>query len=236
MNQPPLHLEVSRLTGGYGESQVLHDVGFDIRQGETLTLLGRNGAGKTTTLRAITGLLGRRGGVIRLRGRDLMPLKIHQIARAGIGYVPEERGIFAGLNVEENLMLPPRVAEGGMGIDQIYTLFPNLKERRASQGTRLSGGEQQMLAIARVLRTGATLLLLDEPTEGLAPVIVERIGQVLRVLKRSGMTILLVEQNFAFAQAVADRFLVMEHGRIVDRLDADELAARKSALQNYLGL
>jgi branched-chain amino acid transport system ATP-binding protein len=236
MNQPTPHLEVSRLTGGYGESQVLHDVGFDIQQGETLTLLGRNGAGKTTTLRAITGLLGRRGGVIRLRGRDLIPLKIHQIARAGIGYVPEERGIFASLNVEENLTLPPKVAEGGMGIDQIYTLFPNLKERRASQGTKLSGGEQQMLAIARVLRTGATLLLLDEPTEGLAPVIVERIGQVLRVLKRSGMTILLVEQNFAFAQAVADRFLVMEHGRIVDRLDADELAARKSALQNYLGL
>jgi branched-chain amino acid transport system ATP-binding protein len=236
MNQPTPHLEVSRLTGGYGESQVLHGIGFDIQQGETLTLLGRNGAGKSTTLRAITGLLGRRAGVIRLRGRDLMPLKIHEIARAGIGYVPEERGIFASLNVEENLMLPPKVAEGGMLIDQIYTLFPNLKERRTSQGTKLSGGEQQMLAIARVLRTGATLLLLDEPTEGLAPVIVERIGQVLRVLKRSGMTLLLVEQNFAFAQAVADRFVVMEHGRIVDRFDADELAGRKSALQNYLGV
>jgi branched-chain amino acid transport system ATP-binding protein len=236
MNQPTPHLEVSRLTGGYGESQVLHDIGFDIQQGETLTLLGRNGAGKTTTLRAITGLLGHRAGVIRLRGRDLMPLKIHEIARTGIGYVPEERGIFASLNVEENLMLPPKVAEGGMEIDQIYALFPNLKERRTSQGTKLSGGEQQMLAIARVLRTGVTLLLLDEPSEGLAPVIVERIGQVLRVLKRSGMTLLLVEQNFAFAQAVADRFVVMEHGRIVDRIDADELAGRKNALQNYLGV
>jgi branched-chain amino acid transport system ATP-binding protein len=236
MNQPTPHLEVSRLSGGYGESQVLHDVGFDLRQGETLTLLGRNGAGKTTTLRAITGLLKRRAGVIRLRGRDLMPLTIHETARAGIGYVPEERGIFASLNVEENLTLPPTVAQGGMGIEQIYTLFPNLKERRTSPGTRLSGGEQQMLAIARVLRTGATLLLLDEPTEGLAPVIVERIGEVLRVLKRSGMTLLLVEQNFAFAQSVADRFVVMEHGRIVDRIDAGELAGRKGALQNYLGL
>jgi branched-chain amino acid transport system ATP-binding protein len=236
MNQPTPHLEVSRLSGGYGESQVLHDVGFELRQGETLTLLGRNGAGKTTTLRAITGLLKRRAGVIRLRGRDLMPLTIHETARAGIGYVPEERGIFASLNVEENLTLPPTVAQGGMGIEQIYTLFPNLKERRTSPGTRLSGGEQQMLAIARVLRTGATLLLLDEPTEGLAPVIVERIGEVLRVLKRSGMTLLLVEQNFAFAQSVADRFVVMEHGRIVDRIDAGELAGRKGALQNYLGL
>ncbi len=231
-----VHLEIRDLHGGYGESEVLHGVDFSVRQGETVTLLGRNGAGKTSTLRAITSLLKRRSGSITLHGSDLMRLAIHDIARAGIGYVPEERGIFAALNVEENLLLPPRVAAGGMSVEELYRLFPNLHERRSSPGTRLSGGEQQMLAMARVLRTGARLLLLDEPTEGLAPVIVQRIGEVLRLLKQSGMTILLVEQNFAFAQGVADRFLVMEHGRIVDTIAAGELAARKESLHAYLGV
>jgi branched-chain amino acid transport system ATP-binding protein len=230
------HLEVRDLHGGYGESKVLHGVTFDMYEGETVTLLGRNGAGKTTTLRAITGLLKSRSGVIRLRGRDLMSMQIHDIARTGIGYVPEERGIFASLTVEENLLLPPRIADGGMSIAEIHALFPNLLERRKSQGTKLSGGEQQMLAIARVLRTGARLLLLDEPTEGLAPVIVQRIAEILRVLKDHGMTILLVEQNFTFAQRIANRFLVMEHGRIVDTIGVDEVANRKNELQAYLGV
>lgn len=230
------HLEVRGLRGGYGESMVLHGVDFDLRRGETLTILGRNGAGKTSTLRGITGLLKKRSGSIRLGERPVIALKPHQIAREGIGYVPEERGIFATLNVEENLTLPPRIAAGGMSLDEIYTVFPNLHERRHSPGTRLSGGEQQMLAMARVLRTGATLLLLDEPTEGLAPVIVQRIGEVLRMLRAKGMTILLVEQNFQFARSVADRFLVMEHGRIVEEVSVSEIDTKRHVLQTYLGV
>lgn len=236
MTRQAIHLSLENVTGGYGESQVLNGVGFQLHRGETLTLLGRNGAGKTTTLRAITGLLRKRAGSIEVEGRQIVDMQIHEIARTGIGYVPEERAIFSSLSVEENLLLPPKVASGGMDLEEIYTLFPNLKERRSSQGTKLSGGEQQMLAIARVLRTGATLLLLDEPTEGLAPVIIERIAEVLNVLKGKGMTLLLVEQNFSFAQNVADRFLVMEHGSIVDEIPANALAARRQDLQTYLGV
>ncbi|GGF70123.1 ABC transporter ATP-binding protein [Azorhizobium oxalatiphilum] len=238
MTEPhPLpHLQVRGLNGWYGESHVLHGVDIDVHEGETVTLLGRNGAGKTSTLRAITGLLKKREGVIKLKGRDLIGLPTYQAARAGIAYVPEERGIFAGLSVAENLTLPPKVAEGGMSVAEIYRLFPNLEERRNSQGTKLSGGEQQMLAMARVLRNGARLLLLDEPTEGLAPVIVQRIGEVLRTLKASGMTILLVEQNFRFARKVADRFYVMEHGRVVDHLTAAEVPDRLASLQTQLGV
>ena len=229
-------LEVAGLQGWYGESHVLHGVDLTVREGETVTLLGRNGAGKTTTLRAIMGILRRRQGTIRLRGQDLMPYSIHRTAQSGIGYVPEERGIFASLSVHENLLLPPRVAEGGMSLDEIYRLFPNLHERRGSQGTKLSGGEQQMLAIARVLRTGAKFLLLDEPTEGLAPVIVQRIGEVLQTLKAQGMTILLVEQNFRFARRVADRFYVMEDGRMIDTFPAAEIDARMDQLHETLGV
>lgn len=236
MTRQAIHLSLENVTGGYGESQVLNGVGFQLHRGETLTLLGRNGAGKTTTLRAITGLLRKRAGSIEVEGRQIVDMQIHEIARTGIGYVPEERAIFSSLSVEENLLLPPKVASGGMDLEEIYALFPNLKERRSSQGTKLSGGEQQMLAIARVLRTGATLLLLDEPTEGLAPVIIERIAEVLNVLKGKGMTLLLVEQNFSFAQNVADRFLVMEHGSIVDEIPANALAARRQDLQTYLGV
>jgi len=235
MSERPL-LEVQGLQAWYGESHVLHGVDLTVSQGETVTLLGRNGAGKTTTLRAIMGILRRRQGTVRLAGRDIMALPLHHVARAGLGYVPEERGIFASLTVAENLLLPPRVAEGGMDLDEIYRLFPNLYERRGSQGTKLSGGEQQMLAIARILRTGAKLLLLDEPTEGLAPVIVQRIGEVLRTLKEQGMTILLVEQNFRFARRVADRFYVMEDGRMVDTFPATELEARMDVLHETLGV
>jgi branched-chain amino acid transport system ATP-binding protein len=235
MSSAPL-LEVRGLNAWYGESHVLHGVDLDIREGETVTLLGRNGAGKTTTLRAIMGILRRREGVIRLRGMDILGLPLHRVAQAGIGYVPEERGIFASLNVSENLMLPPTVSEGGMSVDEIYTLFPNLYERRSSQGTKLSGGEQQMLAIARVLRTGARFILLDEPTEGLAPVIVQRIGDVLVALKKRGMTILLVEQNFRFAKKVADRFYLMEDGRMVNSFPGHELDARMDELHEVLGV
>jgi branched-chain amino acid transport system ATP-binding protein len=235
MSDAPL-LEVRQLHAWYGESHVLHGVDLEIREGETVTLLGRNGAGKTTTLRAIMGILRRREGVIRLRGQDLMGLPLHRTAQAGLGYVPEERGIFASLNVDENLTLPPKVAQGGMSVDDIYRLFPNLHERRSSQGTKLSGGEQQMLAIARILRTGARVLLLDEPTEGLAPVIVQRIGEVLAELKRQGMTILLVEQNFRFAKKVADRFYLMEDGRMVDSFPGHELDARMDQLHDVLGV
>jgi branched-chain amino acid transport system ATP-binding protein len=235
MSDAPL-LEVRQLHAWYGESHVLHGVDIEIREGETVTLLGRNGAGKTTTLRAIMGIIRRREGVIRLRGRDLLGLPLHRTAQAGIGYVPEERGIFASLSVDENLTLPPKVAEGGMSVEEIYRLFPNLHERRNSQGTKLSGGEQQMLAIARVLRTGARFLLLDEPTEGLAPVIVQRIGEVLVELKRHGMTILLVEQNFRFAKKVADRFYLMEDGRMVDTFPGHELDARMGQLHDVLGV
>jgi branched-chain amino acid transport system ATP-binding protein len=235
MSDGPL-LEIRGLQGWYGESHVLHGVDLEIREGETVTLLGRNGAGKTTTLRAIMGILRRREGVIRLRGKDLIGLPLHRTAQAGLGYVPEERGIFASLSVAENLLLPPKVAEGGLSLDEIYRLFPNLHERRASQGTKLSGGEQQMLAIARVLRTGARVLLLDEPTEGLAPVIVQRIGDVLAELKRQGMTILLVEQNFRFAKRVADRFYLMEDGRVLDSFPGHELDARMDQLHDVLGV
>ena len=233
---PAALLEVKNLQGWYGESHVLHGVDLEVREGETVTLLGRNGAGKTTTLRAIMGILRRREGTIRLRGQDLMAMPLHRTAYAGLGYVPEERGIFASLSVSENLTLPPKVAEGGMSLDEIYRLFPNLYERRTSQGTKLSGGEQQMLAIARVLRTGAKILLLDEPTEGLAPVIVQRIGEVLATLKQQGMTILLVEQNFRFARKVADRFYVMEDGRMVDTFPAADLDARMDKLHDVLGV
>jgi branched-chain amino acid transport system ATP-binding protein len=235
MSNAPL-LEVRGLNAWYGESHVLHGVDLDIGEGETVTLLGRNGAGKTTTLRAIMGILRRREGVIKLRGKDLLALPLHKVAQAGIGYVPEERGIFASLNVSENLALPPTVSEGGMSINEIYKLFPNLYERRTSQGTKLSGGEQQMLAIARILRTGAKVILLDEPTEGLAPVIVQRIGDVLVELKKRGMTILLVEQNFRFARKVADRFYLMEDGRMVNSFPGHELDARMDELHEVLGV
>ena len=229
-------LDVRGLEAWYGESHILHGVDIEVREGEVVTLLGRNGAGKTTTLRAIMGLVGRRSGSIRFQGRELVDMRPDLIARSGIGYCPEERGIFASLNVTENLMLPPVVQPGGLGLDEIYTLFPNLKERAGSQGTKLSGGEQQMLAIARILRTGAKLLLLDEPTEGLAPVIVQQIGRMIGEIKARGFTVLLVEQNFRFAQTVADRHYVMEHGRVVDMVPNDQLAASMDRLHEYLGV
>src|SRR6184192_862378 len=232
---PPL-LEVTGLHAWYGESHVLHGMDFTVEEGEVATLLGRNGAGKTTTLRAIMGILGQRTGSIRFRGAELIELPSNRIARLGIAYCPEERGIFASLDVEENLMLPPAVRAGGMGVDEIYAIFPNLRDRRRSQGTKLSGGEQQMLAIGRILRTGASLLLLDEPTEGLAPVIVQRIGQVIRQLKERGFTILLVEQNFHFAATVADRHYVMEDGRVVDMIAAGQVQQGIGKLQTYLGV
>jgi branched-chain amino acid transport system ATP-binding protein len=229
-------LSVRGLQAWYGESHVLHGVDLEVREGETVTLLGRNGAGKTTTLKSIMGVIRRRKGEIRLRGQDIGSLALHQVAYRGLGYVPEERGIFASLTVSENLTLPPTVAPGGFSIDEIYALFPNLQERHNSQGTKLSGGEQQMLAIARILRTGASVLLLDEPTEGLAPVIVQRIGEVIRTLKQRGMTVLLVEQNFRFARRVADRYYVMEDGRMVDAFTADELPSRLDSLHETLGV
>jgi branched-chain amino acid transport system ATP-binding protein len=220
----------------YGESHILHGVDLSVREGDVVTLLGRNGAGKTTTLKSIMGILEERSGSIRFAGEETIALPSHRVARLGLAYCPEERGIFASLDVEENLMLPPVVRPGGMSIDEIFRLFPNLLERRRSQGTRLSGGEQQMLAIARILRTGATLLLLDEPTEGLAPVIVQQIGSVIRQLKRRGFTVLLVEQNFYFASTVADRHYLMEHGRIVDMIDNDKLDDSMAKLHEYLGV
>ncbi|HWU64922.1 MAG TPA: ABC transporter ATP-binding protein [Ensifer sp.] len=229
-------LEIRRLEGWYGESHVLHGMNLSIGEGEVVTLLGRNGAGKTTTLRAIMGILDRAEGSIVFRGRELLGLPPERIARSGIGYCPEERGIFSDLTVEENLLLLPVVGEGGMRVDQIHTLFPNLKERRTSYGTKLSGGEQQMLAIGRILRTGAKLLLLDEPTEGLAPVIVEQIGVAIRLLKQKGFTILLVEQNFHFASSVADRHYVVEGGKVVDEVGNADVAARSQQLQAYLGV
>lgn len=229
-------LEIRDLHAFYGESHILHGVSLDVRRGEVVTLLGRNGAGKTTTMRSIMGIVGRRTGSIRLNGTELVTLASNRIARLGIGYVPEERGIFSSLNVEENLMLPPTIKAGGMEVEAIYRLFPNLKERRKSQGTRLSGGEQQMLAIGRILRTGADLILLDEPTEGLAPVIIQQIGRVVRELKRSGFTILLVEQNFRFAATIADRHYVMEEGHIVDMIPNDQLEANMGKLHEYLGV
>jgi branched-chain amino acid transport system ATP-binding protein len=233
---PARLLEVRGLHAWYGESHVLHGVEFDVGAGEVVTLLGRNGAGKTTTLKCIMGMIPRREGSIRFEGAELVGLPPERVARLGIAFCPEERGIFASLNVEENLLLPPQVRPGGLGLAQIYELFPNLKERLASQGTKLSGGEQQMLAIARILRTGARLLLLDEPTEGLAPVIVQQIGRTIARLKAEGFTILLVEQNFRFAQTVADRHYVMEHGRVVDMIPNAQLEAAMPKLHEYLGV
>ena len=229
-------LEIADLHAFYGESHVLHGVSLTVPKGEVVTLLGRNGAGKTTTLRSIMGIVPRREGSIRMEGTETVGLAPHRIPRLGIGFVPEERGIFSSLDVEENLMLPPVVRPGGMAVEDIFRLFPNLKERRRSQGTKLSGGEQQMLAIARILRTGATLLLLDEPTEGLAPVIVQQIGRVIRELKAKGFTILLVEQNFRFAATLADRHYVMEDGRIVDMIPNEQLEANMERLHEYLGV
>ena len=229
-------LEVTGLHAWYGESHVLHGMDFTIEEGEVATLLGRNGAGKTTTLRAIMGILGHRAGSIRFRGSELIGLPSNRIARLGIAYCPEERGIFASLDVEENLMLPPSVRPGGMGVEEIYAIFPNLRDRRRSQGTKLSGGEQQMLAIGRILRTGATLLLLDEPTEGLAPVIIQQIGDVIRTLKEKGYTVLLVEQNFRFASTIADRHYIVENGRVVDSFGNADLARNLGKLHDYLGV
>jgi len=232
-------LSVRGLNAWYGESHALHGVDLDIWPGETITLLGRNGVGKTTTLRAIMGIIRKRTGTITLDGKDIMRVPLHRIAYAGLGFVPGERGIFATLNVHENLLLPPVVARDGqsaMSLDEIYELFPNLHERRNSPGTKLSGGEQQMLAIARILRTGVKVLLLDEPTEGLAPVIVQRIGDVLVELKKRGMTVLLVEQNFRFAAKVADRFYLMDHGVVTDNFPTAELPARMAELTHALGV
>jgi len=229
-------LAVRDLHAWYGESHVLHGVDFDVRAGETVTLLGRNGAGKTTTLKSVMGIVGRRRGSVRLDGRETIGLPSNQIARLGLAFCPEERGIFASLTVEENLLLPPTVRAGGLGVDAIYELFPNLRERLRAGGTTLSGGEQQMLAIGRILRTGARLLLLDEPTEGLAPVIVQQIGATLRRLKQEGFTVVLVEQNFRFAATVADRHCVMEHGRVVDMIPNGELEANMTKLHDYLGV
>jgi branched-chain amino acid transport system ATP-binding protein len=229
-------LQVRGLNAWYGESHVLHGVDFEVGRGEVVTLLGRNGAGKTTTLKSVMGMVGRREGAIAFDGRPIGALPSNRVARLGIAFCPEERGIFASLNVRENLLLPPQVREGGLTEAQIYELFPNLKERLASQGTKLSGGEQQMLAIGRILRTGARLLLLDEPTEGLAPVIVQHIGRTLARLKQDGFTILLVEQNFRFAQTVADRHYVMEHGRVVDMIPNAGLEAAMPKLHEYLGV
>jgi branched-chain amino acid transport system ATP-binding protein len=229
-------LEVRELNAWYGESHVLHGVNFDVNEGEVVTLLGRNGAGRTSTLRAIMGLTGSRKGSIRVRGTECIGLPTHRIARLGLGYCPEERGIFASLSAEENLLLPPKLAEGGMGIEQIYTMFPNLRERASSQGTRLSGGEQQMLAVARILRTGAKLLLLDEISEGLAPVIVQKLAEMVIALRKQGYTIVMVEQNFRFAAPLADRFLVMEHGRILQEFTQSQLPERMAQLHEYLGV
>jgi branched-chain amino acid transport system ATP-binding protein len=235
MNGTPL-LAVHGLNAWYGESHALHGVDLEVFAGETVTLLGRNGVGKTTTLRAIMGLIRKRTGQATFDGKDLMQMPLHHTARAGLGFVPEERGIFATLTVDENLVLPPIVADGGMSLEEIFDLFPNLKERRNSQGTKLSGGEQQMLAIARMLRTGVKMLLLDEPTEGLAPVIVQRIGELLATLKQRGMTILLVEQNFRFASRIADRFYLMEHGKVVTGFPVGELPNRMAQLNEVLGV
>jgi branched-chain amino acid transport system ATP-binding protein len=229
-------LAVRDVHGWYGESHILHGMSFEVKAGEVVTLLGRNGAGKTTTMRAIMGMLANRKGSITYEGNELIQLRSNRIARYGIAYCPEERGIFASLNVWENLMLPPVVRDGGLAIDKIYELFPNLRERTSSQGTKLSGGEQQMLAIARILRTGAKLLLLDEPTEGLAPVIVQQIGNTIRMLREQGFTMLLVEQNFRFAATVADRHYVVEHGRVIDMIPNAALEANREKLQTYLGV
>ena len=229
-------LSVSNLEAWYGESHILHGINFSVNAGEVVTLLGRNGAGKTTTLKSIMGVIGKRAGSVRFNGQELIRSTSDRIARLGIAFCPEERGIFSSLDVRENLLLPPVVRPGGLSLDQIFDLFPNLKERLKSQGTKLSGGEQQMLAIARILRTGASFLMLDEPTEGLAPVIIQQIGHTIARLKKEGFTILLVEQNFRFASTVADRYYIVEHGKIIDGFANNELAANMDKLHTYLGV
>jgi branched-chain amino acid transport system ATP-binding protein len=236
MAEADVILAVDELQAWYGESHILHGVTFAVRPGEVVTLLGRNGVGKTTTLKSIMGMVERRTGSVRFEGRELIGLSSDAIARTGIAICPEERGIFASLDVRENLLLPPQLRPGGLDLARIFELFPNLRERLRSQGTKLSGGEQQMLAIARILRTGARLLLLDEPTEGLAPVIIQQIGRTIEALKAQGFTILLVEQNFQFATTIADRYYVMEHGRIVDQLSNTELKSNMDKLHDYLGV
>ncbi len=227
---------IEDLNAWYGESHILHGVNLTVNEGEVVCLLGRNGAGRTTTLRAMVGLTGARTGSVRIKGQEAIRMAPHKVARLGIGYCPEERGIFASLSAEENLMLPPTIAPGGMSLEDIYLMFPNLQERANSPGTRLSGGEQQMLAVARILRTGARLLLLDEISEGLAPVIVQKLAETIRLLKARGYTVVLVEQNFRFAAPLADRFYVMEHGRIVQQFAQSELAGNMKMLQEYLGI
>ena len=229
-------LRLADVHAWYGESHILHGIDLTVNKGEVVTLLGRNGAGRTTTLKAIMGLVGRRSGSIMINGTEAVGLSPHRIAHLGLGYCPEERGIFASLSCEENLLLPPPVASGGMGLDEIYAMFPNLKERRASPGGRLSGGEQQMLAVARILRTGAKLLLLDEISEGLAPVIVQALGRAIRTLREKGLTIVMVEQNFRFAAPLADRFYVIEHGQVIESFGASELEAKQPMLHEVLGV
>jgi branched-chain amino acid transport system ATP-binding protein len=229
-------LEVRDLQAWYGESHILHGINFDVRPGEVVTLLGRNGAGKTTTLKSIMGIIGKRTGSVKFEGSEIIKTASDKIARQGIAFCPEERGIFSSLDVRENLMLPPTIRAGGLSVEQIFELFPNLKERLNSQGTKLSGGEQQMLAIGRILRTGARFLMLDEPTEGLAPVIIQQIGHTIARLKSEGFTILLVEQNFRFASTVADRFYIVDHGKVVDGFASSELSANMDKLHTYLGV
>ena len=229
-------LRIEDLNAWYGESHVLHGVNMTVNEGEVVALLGRNGAGRTTTMRAIVGLVGSRKGSLRIRGQETVKMAPHRIARLGVGYCPEERGIFASLSAEENLLLPPDIAQGGMSVAEIYDMFPNLKERAGSPGTRLSGGEQQMLAVARILRTGARLLLLDEISEGLAPVIVQKLAETVTALRRAGYTIVMVEQNFRFAAPLADRFMVMEHGRVVQQFTQAELPSRLERLHELLGV
>ncbi|MCL3881121.1 ABC transporter ATP-binding protein [Marivita sp. GX14005] len=237
MTESDVLLKVSDLHGWYGESHVLHGIDFEVREGEVVTLLGRNGAGKTSTLLAIMGILAKRSGSVTFRGTELIDMQPRHIARLGIALCPEERGIFSSLSVEENLMLPPRIADGGLSVERIYDLFPNLRERRSgNQGTKLSGGEQQMLAMARILRTGARVLLLDEPTEGLAPVIVQQIGHTIEALKNEGFTIVLVEQNFRFAASVADRHYIVDQGKVVDMIRNNELEENTQKLHDYLGV
>ncbi|AMO22213.1 ABC transporter ATP-binding protein [Ramlibacter solisilvae] len=229
-------LRIDGLNAWYGESHILHGVDLTVHEGEVVCLLGRNGAGRTTTMRAIVGLTGRRTGSIRINGQESIKLPPHKVAKLGVGYCPEERGIFASLSAEENLLLPPEIGPGGMSVAEIYDMFPNLKERAGSPGTRLSGGEQQMLAVARILRTGARLLLLDEISEGLAPVIVQRLAEMIRTIKAKGYTVVLVEQNFRFAAPLADRFYIMEHGKIVKQFAQSELAGNMAMLQEFLGV
>ena len=236
IDTPKVLLKIEDLHAWYGESHILHGVDFSIREGELVTLLGRNGAGRSTTLKAILGLTGKRTGSIQIEGVQAIHLQTNQIARLGLGYCPEERGIFSSLSCEENLMLPPRIGPGGMSVEEIYAMFPNLEERRRSPGSRLSGGEQQMLAVARILRTGAKLLLLDEISEGLAPVIVQKLAEMVTALRRQGYTIVMVEQNFRFAAPLADRFYVMEHGRMVEGFAAGELESKMGMLHEYLGI